>query len=188
MKTVTLFRHAKSGDKDNPNIDDFDRPLNDRGLKAAPKMGAALRDRGVCPDLILCSPSVRTRQTLKLAAAAAWDNPPEERFEKKIYEASERTLLKLLRESPGDVDHVMLVGHNPGLQDLAVTLAQPGSAERHALKEKLPTAAIVSFNFDADAWSDLEPGTGRVRLFITPNTLPSSGLGNTVPPHGQGQE
>ncbi|MBJ7533465.1 histidine phosphatase family protein [Rhodomicrobium vannielii ATCC 17100] len=179
MKTVTLFRHAKSGDKDNPNLDDFDRPLSDRGLKAAPKMGAALRDRGVRPDLILCSPSARTRQTLTLASAAAWDNPPAECFETKIYEAGERTLLKLLRDCPEDVDHVMFVGHNPGLQDLAVTLAQPGSAERHAIKDKLPTAAIVSFAFDAEAWNDLEPGEGRVRLFITPNTLP---------PHGQGQE
>ncbi|MBT3070096.1 histidine phosphatase family protein [Rhodomicrobium sp. Az07] len=178
MKTVTLFRHAKSGDKDNPNIDDFDRPLSDRGLKAAPKMGAALRDRGVRPDLVLCSPSVRTSQTLTLASAAAWDDPPKIDFDKKIYEASERTLLKLLRECPEDAGHIMLVGHNPGLQDLAVSLAQPGSDERHALKEKLPTAAIVSFEFDADAWNDLEPGTGRVRLFLTPNTLP----------HGQGQE
>jgi phosphohistidine phosphatase len=72
----------------------------------------------------------------------------------------------------------MLVGHNPGLQDLAVTLAQPDGAERHAIKDKLPTAAIVSFEFDAAAWNGLEPGEGRVRLFITPNTLP----------HGQGQE
>ena len=88
MKTVTLFRHAKSGDKDNPNIEDFDRPLASRGLKAAPKMGAAMRDRKLRPDLILCSPSVRTRQTLSLAAPEAWDAPPEVRFEERLYEAS----------------------------------------------------------------------------------------------------
>jgi len=179
MKTVTLFRHAKSGDKDNPRIDDFDRPLNERGVKAAPKMGEALRDRGVRPDLILSSPSVRTRQTLTLAAASAWDTPPEIRFEPKMYEANERTLLKLLRESPEEANHVMLVGHNPWLQDLAVDLAEPGSEERHTLKEKLPTAAVVSYEFDADRWDDLTPGTGHIRLFISPNTLP---------PHGQGHE
>ncbi|MFY9655163.1 MAG: histidine phosphatase family protein, partial [Methylocystis sp.] len=118
MRTVTLFRHAKASDKDNLNVEDFDRPLSDRGLKAAPKMGMAMRDRDLRPSLILCSPSVRTRQTLALTQAMAWDNPPETRFEKKIYEASPQTLLKLVRGCPDDAWHVMIVGHNPGLQDL----------------------------------------------------------------------
>ncbi len=88
MKTVTLFRHAKSGDKDNPNLADIDRPLSKRGLKAAPKMGEAMRERKLRPDLILCSPSVRTRQTLTLAEPEAWDEQPEVRFERRVYEAS----------------------------------------------------------------------------------------------------
>ena len=71
MKTVTLFRHAKSGEKGNPRIHDFDRPLSNRGLKAAPKMGAAMRERHLRPTLILCSPSVRTLQTLTLASTEA---------------------------------------------------------------------------------------------------------------------
>jgi phosphohistidine phosphatase len=174
MKTVTLFRHAKSGDKDNPNVADIDRPLADRGLKAAPKMGMALRDRGVRPDLILCSPSVRTRQTLALAQALAWDKPPETRFEKKLYEATAQTLLKLVKEAPDNVGHVMLIGHNPGLQDLAVSLAAPGP-DREKLMQKLPTASAVSFAFGHKRWKNLKPGAGRVILFISPNTLPPSG-------------
>src|SRR5437660_1166241 len=107
MKTVTLFRHAKSGDKDNPRIKDFDRPLSDRGLKAAPKMGAAMRDRNLRPNLILCSPSVRTRQTLTLAAAQAWDNSPKVSFPQELYEASAQTLLKALKALPEDVANAM---------------------------------------------------------------------------------
>jgi phosphohistidine phosphatase len=170
MKTVTLFRHAKSGDKDNPNIEDFDRPLAARGLKAAPKMGQALRDRKLRPGLILCSPSVRTRQTLTLAAPEAWDSPPEVRFEEQLYDASAQALLAALSELADDIVHVMIVGHNPGLQELAVSFAPPGSAARQQLKAKLPTAAVVCFDFETERWSKLQPGTGRLRLFITPDS------------------
>ncbi len=171
MKTVTLFRHAKSGDKDNPNIEDFDRPLAARGLKAAPKMGAAMRDRKLRPGLILCSPSVRTRQTLALAAPEAWDSPPEVSFEERLYEASAQTLFKALRELAEDVVHVMIVGHNPGLQELAIALAPPGSAARQQFKEKLPTSTVACFDFETERWPSLQPGTGHLRLAITPNSL-----------------
>jgi phosphohistidine phosphatase len=175
MKTVTLFRHAKSGEKDNPRIADIDRPLSDRGLKAAPKMGAAMRDRRLRPNLVLCSPSVRTRQTLTLASVEAWDNPPKVRFEKKLYEASAQTLLRVLKDCPEDVDHVMIVGHNPGLQELAVALAPLGSEERGQLKGKLPTGAVVTFEFDEDLWKELQPASGHVRLMMSPNTIASRG-------------
>ena len=108
MKTVTLFRHAKSAGKDNPALADFDRPLAGRGQKAAPAMGAALRRHKIEPDLILCSPSGRTRQTLELAGPAAWDTGPETRFDERIYEASMATLLKLLHELPAKVRHAMM--------------------------------------------------------------------------------
>jgi phosphohistidine phosphatase len=171
MKKVTLFRHAKSGEKNNPNIEDFDRPLAPRGLKAAPKMGEAMRGAKLEPDLILCSPSARTRQTLELAASRAWDSHPDVRFEKRLYEASPATLLKALKELPGSAGHVMIVGHNPGLQELAARLAPPDSEARHQFREKLPTAAVVSFSFDAGTWKDLKTGTGQLQLSISPATL-----------------
>ncbi|MGO9171537.1 MAG: SixA phosphatase family protein [Rhodomicrobium sp.] len=171
MKTVTLFRHAKSGDKDNPNIDDFDRPLAGRGLKAAPKMGKAMRDHKLRPDLILCSPSVRTRQTLELAAPEAWDDLPPVRFEERLYEASPQTLFKALRELPEDIAHVMIAGHNPGLQELAIALSPPGSSAREQFKEKMPTSAVASFDFETERWAILKPGTGQLRLSISPNSL-----------------
>jgi phosphohistidine phosphatase len=173
MKTVTIFRHGKSGGKGNPNIEDFERPLSDRGLKAAPKMGAAMRDRKLRPDLILCSSSVRTRQTLALAAPEAWDNPPKVRYLKKLYEASAETLFQSLRQLPDDVGHVMIVGHNPGLQELAARLSPPGSTIRLAFVEKLPTAAVASFDFNTERWSNLQPETGRLQLSISPNSLRS---------------
>jgi phosphohistidine phosphatase len=173
MKKVTLFRHAKSGEKDNPNIEDFDRPLAPRGLKAAPKMGEAMREAKLTPDLILCSPSVRTRQTLELAAPKAWDSHPDVRFEKRLYEASPATLLRALKELPGNAAHVMIVGHNPGLQELAAKLSPPGSEARHQFSEKLPTAAVVSFSFGVGTWKDLKAGTGQLQLSISPATLQS---------------
>ena len=173
MKKVTLFRHAKSGDKNNPDIDDFRRPLAQKGLKAAPKMGEAMRGAKLTPDLILCSPSVRTRQTLELAATEAWDSHPDVRFEKRLYEASSAALLKALKELPSNVTHVMVVGHNPGLQELAARLAPPDSEARHQFREKLATAAIVSFSFGVGDWKDLKPGAGQLQLSISPATLQS---------------
>lgn len=171
MKTVTLFRHAKSAGKDNPNLDDFDRPLAGRGLKAAPKMGAAIRDRKIEPDLVLCSPSVRTRQTLSLASPEAWDKEPEVRYEEALYEASAQTMFKTVRELKNGVSHVMIVGHNPGLQELAVALTPPGSGAREEFKEKLPVAAVLSLDFDVDKWAKLQPATGQLRLYLTPDML-----------------
>jgi phosphohistidine phosphatase len=173
MKTVTIFRHAKSGEKNNPNIEDFERPLSDRGLKAAPKMGAAMRDRKLTPDLILCSSSVRTRQTLELAAPEAWDHPPKVRFLKKLYEASAETLFQSLKQLSDDAGHVMIVGHNPGLQELAALLLPPGSSARRAFNEKLPTAAVASFDFNTERWSNLKLETGKLQLSISPNSLRS---------------
>jgi len=176
MKTVTLFRHAKSGEKGNPRIRDFDRPLSDRGLKAAPKMGAAMRERHLRPNLILCSPSVRTRQTLTLASVEAWDKAPKVRYDDRLYEASAQKILEVLQEVPDKVDHVMIVGHNPGMQDLAVMLAV-SRGKRQQLKDKLPTASVVTLEFDEELWKDLQPATGHVVLYMSPKTLPPASRG-----------
>jgi phosphohistidine phosphatase len=170
MKTVTLFRHAKSAWKDNPEIDDFDRPVSAKGLDEAPAMGANIRKHGLNPDLILCSPSLRTRQTLSLAAGQAWDTLPETRFEESIYQASALTLFKMFAGLPAHVAHVMIVGHNPALQELAANLAPSGSEARHRFEDHMPTAALACFDFAIENWTELRPGTGQLRLFIFPAT------------------
>jgi len=170
MKTVTLFRHAKSGWKNNSELNDFDRPLSAKGLGEAPAMGAAMRKHKLKPDLILCSPSLRTRQTLSLAAGQAWDALPETRFEERVYEASALALFNTLSELPAHVAHVMIVGHNPGLQELAAKLAPSGSEARRRFEGQMPTAAVARFDFAIESWTELLPGTGQLRLFIFPAT------------------
>ena len=172
MKTVTLFRHAKSDWKDSPAIADFDRPLAKRGLKAAPRMGQAMREHGLCPDLILCSPSARTRQTLSLSLAEAWDAPPEIRYDERLYHAEAPAMIDILRETGVDVGHVMIVGHNPGLQDLAADLVRANTPQAASLRENnFPTAAIATFRFEIGAWAELQPGTGELVVYTTPKQL-----------------
>lgn len=173
MLTLTLLRHAKSN-WDDPSLEDFDRPLGRRGRDAAPKMGEALAARGLKPDLIICSGAVRARQTLELVVDAFGSPTPHVVFDDAVYMATPQVLLARLRahtgsEAPG---HVMIVGHNPGLEELALQLAVRGPAdERGRMAEKFPTASAAVIAFNADDWSDVGPGSGKLELFLTPKQL-----------------
>ncbi len=169
MKTLTLFRHAKSDWKDSPVLPDFDRPLAKRGEKAAPEMGEAIRAMGIRPDLILCSPSLRTRQTLDLAKVRAWDNLPEVRYDERLYHTPAPVLMEVLRALPSTVDHAMIVGHNPGLQALAIDLMRTGPKHAvRALEAKFPTAGLASLRLDIRGWPELRAGVGELLFFTTP--------------------
>ncbi len=170
MLTLTLFRHAKSSWELN-TADDRERPLNARGLAAAPMMGAFLRDQGLKPDLVLCSTAVRTRQTLELASSG-WEPEPKTKFEGGLYLADPSDLLARVRKAPRTVKHLMIVGHNPGLQIFAVELVGEGDPELvGAISSKLPTASVVTLAFDVKAWADVAPGLGRLIHFATPKRL-----------------
>jgi phosphohistidine phosphatase len=172
MKILTLFRHAKSDWKDSPVVADFDRPLSRRGQKAAPRMGALMRERGLRPDLILCSPSARTRETLILAQREAWDHAPETVFDQRLYHASAALLLQILREQQDSTGHIMLVGHNPELQSLAAQLLRADA--KHGVEDlldKFPTAALISMRFRIADWQTLQNGAGELDLFQTPKLL-----------------
>jgi len=176
MLTLTLFRHAKSS-WDLSGVDDRDRPLNARGIAAAPLMGAFLRKQGLKPDLILCSSAVRTRQTLELASGG-WDPEPRTKFEGALYLAEPFSMLERLRKTPGTVKHVMLVGHNPGLQILALELVGEGDPELiTALSQKLPTAGIVVLTFEGKSWKDVGPRKGRLVHFATPKMIAAAAAG-----------
>ena len=167
MLTLTLLRHAKSSWGD-PSLKDFDRPLNGRGREAAQLMGAVIRREGLRPDHVLCSPAVRTRQTLELVRVE-YPALPDAEIQERLYHASPATLLRALHEAPTTAHHVMLVGHNPGLQQLAVWLVGRGApSKRRALEEKLPTGALAVLTFDVLRWIDLRPGGGHLRLFARP--------------------
>lgn len=173
MKTVTLFRHAKSS-WDDAKLKDFDRPLAARGEKAAARMGAYMRHGKIAPDLILCSSSARTRATLKLALKK-WDREPKTHFEDALYHASAGAMLTMLRALPGQVQHVMIVGHNPGLHALALDLFGAGEREdMMAAARKFPTAALAQIQFEIVEWRKLGVGEGRLAGFATPKRIASA--------------
>lgn len=171
MLTVSLLRHAKSS-WDDSDLQDIERPLGDRGRKDAPRMAAWMARNGVAPQLILCSPSVRTRQTLDLVLTALKGKPAVS-HEDDLYLASAGTLLKRIRKVEADVTHVMLVGHDPGMHGLAMDLSGSGRPEDlEALAAKFPTAGLAVIAFDTRTWSGIKAGNGRLVVFMTPRRLP----------------
>jgi phosphohistidine phosphatase len=171
MPTLSLFRHAKSSWAD-PGQQDFDRPLNERGLDAAPRMGVFMAGHGITPDLVLCSPSARTRQTLDLVLPH-FSAKPTILYEDTLYLASASTLIKRIRKLNASIQHAMIVAHDPGLHRLAMELPGSGDPEvMQALAEKFPTSGLAVIVFEGRGWSRVKPGGGRLKLFMTPKRLP----------------
>ncbi|MBO0765566.1 MAG: histidine phosphatase family protein [Hyphomicrobiaceae bacterium] len=171
MLTLSLLRHAKSSWSD-ARLRDFERPLNERGESAAPRMAAFMARRGLLPDLVLCSPAVRARQTLRLMLPY-FEKAPRVAYDDALYLASPGMLLKLIRTAAAPVRHTMVVGHDPGLHMLAVELAGSGCGnDLEALAQKLPTAGLAVIAFHAGAWAEVHRGDGRLKLLMTPKRLP----------------
>ena len=160
VKTLYLLRHLKSS-WDDPGLADRDRPLALRGLKAGKKMARHLRKTGVEAELVLCSPATRTRETLDAVRGAIGD--PEVRFDERLYAASGRELLDVLRGVDFGVGSVLVIAHNPGLEDLAATLGG-------TVQEKFPTGALATLAFQC-VWSELEPGSCELTAFVVPREL-----------------
>lgn len=168
MKTLTLLRHAKSG-WDDPVARDFDRALNARGKQAAARVGRYLRDEALAFDFVIASPAIRVVETLDhLATGLGAVLSPS--WERRIYLASAATLLDIVTALPADADRVLMVGHNPGLEDLILLLAADG-ALRSSVEEKFPTAALAELSLTASRWSDVAaPGATLVR-YVRPRDL-----------------
>jgi phosphohistidine phosphatase len=164
MKTLMLLRHAKS-DWDDASLPDFDRPLAARGKRDAPRVGKALRKRGSLPDLIISSPAVRAKATVEaVIKTAKLDGKLQ--FDEAIYGASSAELMKVIRRLQDDISCSLLVGHNPGFEDLLERLT--GSRDR------MPTAALACIEFQIDRWEDLEDGKGRLAWLMTPKHVAGS--------------
>ena len=171
MKVLTLLRHAKS-DWDDPVQRDFDRPLNPRGRRAARTVGAEMKALGLAFDRVVASPAVRVAETLAEVEAAYGGLEPE--FDHRLYLASPDTLLDVARETIDDVDSLLLVAHNPGLEQLALALAEPDRLTGEVAL-KYPTATLAELRFaDADSWTDIAPGTGTLARFLRPRDLDPS--------------
>lgn len=161
MKTLFLLRHAKSSWKDT-SLPDFERPLNKRGQKAAPVIGKFMRKQKLRPDLILCSPAERARQTIALVGEAAAFKA-ELRYDERIYEAHVARLLSVISEIDEDAGKVLIVGHNPGLEELLEHLT--GEVQR------MPTAALADITLNIERWADVSERSGELIRLVRPKEL-----------------
>jgi phosphohistidine phosphatase len=166
-RRLLLIRHAKSS-WDEPSLPDRNRPLAKRGRKAAERIGVHLRREGVRPDVVLCSPSTRTRETLELLRFRRADIS----FPSELYGASAHELLENVSAVGDDAELVAVIGHNPGMQDLAVQLAgNDAVAGAVRLRERFPTCAVATFDIEG-TWRDLTPERSRLASFVVPRDLP----------------
>jgi phosphohistidine phosphatase len=173
MLTLFLMRHAKSSWAA-AGTDDFDRPLAPRGVDAAPRTAQAMAENGFTPDRILCSSARRTRQTLGLVLTRIGADEMTVTFTRQLYGADVSTLHQMIAaQDARSVRRLMLVGHNPAMQDLALQLTGDGAAtEREALEAKFPSGALAVLTFeDRDGWASIAPGTGHLTHFIQPRFL-----------------
>ncbi|HEY8562255.1 MAG TPA: histidine phosphatase family protein [Pyrinomonadaceae bacterium] len=158
MKTLFVLRHAKSS-WDNPDWADFERPLNARGLDAARFIGSLIYERGLAPQVIVSSPAKRAKQTAVLVKEIGEMRKPVV-FDERIYEASPLTLFNLIREFDEKYESAMIVGHNPGFENLVRVLTGEPTA--------MPTAALAAITLDIENWSALESGAGKLEFLIRP--------------------
>jgi phosphohistidine phosphatase len=170
MRRLMLLRHAKS-DWAQPGARDLDRPLTARGRDSAAKMGAYMTRHALVPDLIIASTAARVRETLELLLPA-FRSAPNLTYDKRLYEAEAEPLLAVLKEIPKPVHNLLMVGHNPGLAELAALLMAAGDVEtRQRLIEKFPTAGLAVIDFALDDWAKLHAKAGRLDRFVIPRTL-----------------
>jgi phosphohistidine phosphatase len=162
-KRLFLVRHAKSS-WDDQALDDHDRPLAPRGREAASTMAGHLRRAGIRPSIVLCSSARRARETLEGLAIES-----DVQIEPAIYGASAAGLLELLQRVPATAESTLLIGHNPAIQSLTLSLAGHGS-DLARVRRKFPTGALASLGF-AGEWPQLGPGNADLEAFVTPKSL-----------------
>ena len=167
-RTVILLRHGKSSWSDS-TLADIDRPLAPRGERASRRVAKYIRSKRIRPALVLCSPALRTRETLEAVEASLGKRCVVE-VVPQLYAASEQELLERLQALPEHVSSVMLIGHNPGLQDLALVLASQG-ADLGQLGEKFPTGALATLVVHRESWAALSRGDAELVDFVVPRQL-----------------
>lgn len=161
VKRLWILRHAKSS-WDHPGLDDHERPLAPRGRKAAARIARWAAANDMRPELVLCSTAVRAQATLELVRRGIGN--PEERIDRSLYHASIDDILGRIAATPGDVEGVLLIGHNPTLHELTVALAPPGP-------DAYPTGALAGLRLEIDSWAELRPGCGLIETFVVPRSL-----------------
>lgn len=160
MKQLYLLRHAKSS-WDQPNLDDFERPLNKRGHRDAPVMGKVIAGLELQPDLIISSPAVRAAFTARIVAGQIGISDSRLRYDNRVYDASVNTLLQILRSVDQNISTLLMVGHNPGLTDLIDYLSNKKI-------ENLQTAGLYGMKFNIANWQDIGEESGMFILYDFP--------------------
>lgn len=174
MRRLILFRHAKT-ERSQPGERDIARTLMDRGCKDAARIGAYMATHALVPERVLVSPAVRTQETWKCASGAFRPAPGAATVE-RLYDATAHTIFAIVKDVPANAHSVLVVGHNPGLHELAQMLIASGDIEaREQLAEKLPTSGLAIIDFAVDAWTQLHPRSGRLERFVTPKSLEGGG-------------
>jgi phosphohistidine phosphatase len=170
MTILTVLRHAKSS-WDEPEVNDFDRPLNERGRRAAKAVGRELERRHVRFDRVFASPALRVRQTIDLLAEGL-GGELDVTFDEAIYENEADALFHFVRSIPETVHAPLLVGHNPGLQRLVLKLTCEDDRGFHdRVRDKFPTAAVAVLKLPAERWAEVEPASGEIAELILPKEL-----------------
>lgn len=167
MKELLLIRHAKS-DWGNPGLDDHDRPLNRRGLGDAPRMGKALAERGVEPDLIICSTANRARSTAGLMAAGLSYDESEISLNSSLYLAHPDEILQVIQGIDESVNCALLFGHNPGMHEASWQMARPGSFQG---LDHFPTCSVARFRIPSEFWGAVAFGEGELVEHLYPKAL-----------------
>ncbi len=170
MRRLLLFRHAKA-ERSEPGMADHSRVLVERGRKDAARIGVYIAGHALTPDRIVMSPSARTQETWKFAATAFRPSPAAQSVE-RLYDATPHAILGVIKDAPASAHTLMVIGHNPGLHELALMLIASGDIEtRERLREKLPTSGLAIIDFPFDDWSKLHPQSGRLERFVSPKSL-----------------
>jgi phosphohistidine phosphatase len=167
VRRLFLLRHAKSS-WDDPSVGDHERPLAKRGRRATKAIARQLRSQGIRPELVLCSSARRTQETLERITDVLGSDV-EVRVERDLYLASAVDLLNRVRLVPAGVDSVLVIGHNPAIQELALILARP-TPEVDLIRQKFPTGALATLDFDSP-WEHLSPGGAELMGFVKPRDL-----------------
>lgn len=164
VKTLFIIRHAKSS-WDASNIDDFERPLNDRGKRDAPRMGKRFKEKDIHPDLLLSSPAKRAVSTAKGIAKVLKYPKDHIKTDRRLYHADEETILTVVQELKDNRNVVMIFSHNPGLTEFVNSLMN-GELDI----DNVPTCGVVAFQFDLDSWKDVDWGKGKLLFFDYPKS------------------
>lgn len=174
MKLLGLFRHAKS-DWNDARLRDFDRPLNERGRKGAALMGVHIFEYGVRWGRVLASPAARVTQTIEIAGEAAHSTPPII-WDRRIYLANSATLMDVLREQQDDPASIIMVGHNPSLEDLIFDLVPDDGQNplREIVEIKFPTAAFAVLELDIENWAEIGGNCARLIHLQRPRDIDSA--------------